>query len=43
MNIFFKDKYFNSQETLFINREKNQDIILLQYTFVIKVYLSHQI
>ena len=43
MNIFFKDKYVNSQETLFINREKNQDIILLQYTFVIKVYLSHQI
>ena len=43
MNIFFKEKYVNSQETLFINREKNQDIILLQYTFVIKVYLSHQI
>ena len=43
MNIFFKEKYINSQETLFINRGKNQDIILLQYTFVIKVYLSLQI
>ena len=43
MNICFKENYINSQETLFINREKNQDIILIQYTFVIKVHLSLQI
>ena len=37
MNICFKENYINSQETLFINREKSQIEVLYQLTF--KVHL----